>query len=66
MKNPPHIPRGTKQHSFTPRFWEWGVPKFGQRDCGTSGANGQAELLEEGWGLCKCLKAQIPLENEVS
>ena len=28
-----------------------GVPNFGQRDCGTSGANGQAELLEEGWAL---------------
>ena len=32
MKNLPHIPRGTKQHSFMARFWEWGVSKFGQRD----------------------------------
>ena len=26
-KNPPHFPRGTKQNSFTPRFWEWGAPR---------------------------------------
>ena len=56
---------GTKRHSSRQDSGMGGSQNFGQRDCGTSGANGQAELLEAG-GLCKCLKAQIPLENVVS
>ena len=51
MKNPPHIPRGTKQHSSRQDSGMGGSQNFGQRDCGTSGANGQAELLEAGWAL---------------
>ena len=28
QKNRPHDPRGTKQNSFTARFWEWGAQRF--------------------------------------
>ena len=34
-KNPPHIPRGTKQNSFTARFWEWQGPTIARRGRGT-------------------------------
>ena len=64
MKNPPHSTRDNATF-FHGKILGVRGPKTLASETGTSGANGQAELLEEGWAL-QALEGTNSLENVVS